>query len=329
MLENIYEGGGGYHGVGALPCGPFPTRPVLELHNCTLTGRDAALFAYDQSLRCDNVTGGGGETMFRFVGCEGSVDSVIVTGFVASDYYVKLHAGRRGGPLRFSQFCIDNEGLSSAPRKACFYAEAPPVGGPDGEGGNRLSFPGTLYTGSLGGDKAVVELADAPPATGEPAAGEPAAGGSAAAVSKKTAALEIDGIDFGASPQKPARCVVLSRGDRWSGAIRLAETHWDQVLTHGLIEQEGPGRCGVVSYHDDAGALPDKGTWLEGCHVFRIPGRARPGDRRLGDGHLPLRARRHLRHRPRAAMGAGPEDYEVRTLNKMSRRREPQDRVSR
>jgi hypothetical protein len=249
VMENIYEGGGGYHGVGSLHCEPAGS--VLELRNCRLVGWDASLYAHDQNIRAQNLSGGSGETIIRLVGCRGALDHVIVTGFVASDYYVKLHAGARGGPLRISEFCIDNEGISWAPRKACFYAEPSLDGGKEG---NVLSFFGTIYTGALINGQAVVELADPP----------------GAAEAKPTARLVIDGVDLMADVKKPAGCIVLSRSSRWSGDIRLAETSWLDRLSYGVIHHTDLGPCRIVSHHDDASALPTKGTWLVGCHVFRI-----------------------------------------------------------
>ena len=219
-------------------------------------GADASVFAFDQDVRCENIGGGGGETMFRLVGCGGHVDSTLVTNFVATDYYVKLHAGRRGGPMRFAQFCIDNEGMGWVPRKACFYAEPSLDGGPEG---NRLSFPGTIYTGALFAGQAVVELADAP-------------GDWGSQDQKPKAVLDVDGVDLMAGEKRKAGCIVLTHTDRWTGAVRQAETHWVNALTRGVIAHDGPGRPGVVSYHDDSAALPDTGTWLQGCHVFRIAG---------------------------------------------------------
>ncbi|MDB5301607.1 MAG: Pectate lyase superfamily protein, partial [Phycisphaerales bacterium] len=250
VLENIYEGAGGYQGVSTLPCDV--ANRVLEAHNCRFVGSDASLYGFDQTVHCDNVNGGGGETMFRLVGCRGWIDSVIVTSFLSCDYYVKLHAGRRGGPMRISDFCIDNEGCAYAPHKACFYAEPSLDGGPDG---NRLTFPGAIYTGTLNNDQAVIELA-APPGSG---------------VAKTAGILEVDGVDLGAEPKKQAHSIVLCRSDCWSGKVRMAETRWATLLSHGIVSYTGAGRCGIVSCHADSTSLPDKGTWLEGCHAFRIP----------------------------------------------------------
>lgn len=255
VLENIYEGGGGYHGVGSLHCAPAES--VLELRNCRLVGWDAALYAHGQTLIGENVSGGSGETIIRLVGCQGKIDNFLVTGFLAADYYVKIHAGARGGPLRFSQFCIDNEGMSFVPRKACFYAEPSLDGGKDG---NVLSFPGTLYTGALNGGQAVVELAEPPGKVGR----------------RVTGRLEIDGVDLMSDGKRPAGCIVLCRSDRWSGEIRLAQTSWIDALNYGVIRHTGVEPCRIVSLHTDASAVPAKGTWLAGAHVFRIAERLDP-----------------------------------------------------
>ncbi len=155
VLENISEGGGGYHGVSSLP---FPNlNRRLDVRNCRFVGQDSSLYANDQELHIENLSGGGGETFLRLVGCHGNLDNTLITGFVAADYYIKLHAGPRGGPLRISEFCVDNEGMSWVPKKACIYAEPSLNPGP---GGNKLSFPGTIYTGSMSNGRAVFELAE-------------------------------------------------------------------------------------------------------------------------------------------------------------------------
>ncbi|MDB5293334.1 MAG: hypothetical protein JWL69_4575, partial [Phycisphaerales bacterium] len=250
VLENIYEGAGGYQGVSTLPCEGIDR--VLEARNCRLVGSDTSLYGFDQTVHCENLTGGSGETVLRMVGCRGWIDSFIVTGFLSCDYYVKLHAGRRGGPMRIADFCIDNEGCAFAPHKACFYAEPSLDGGREG---NRLSFPGAIYTGSLNNNQAVIELAAPPGMNAAKAAG----------------ILDVDGVDLGAELKKQAHSVVLCRSDCWSGKVRLAETRWATLLSHGIVSYTGPGHCGIISCHDDSTSLPDKGTWLEGCHVFRIP----------------------------------------------------------
>ncbi len=247
VLENIYEGGGGFQGVGSFHCEPEGS--VLELRNCRLVGWDASLFARGQNIKAENLSGGSGETMLRLVGCRGSIDHVVITGFIASDYYVKLHAGERGGSMRISEFCIDNEGLDWAPGKACFYAEPSLDGGPEG---NRLSFRGTIYTGSLSTGQAVIELADTPGLT------------------RSASRLDIDGIDLWSNPKKPASSVIRCKSDLWTGDILQAETHWAEVLSRGIIDFTGVGKCGIVSHHEDGAALPSKGAWLAGCHIFRM-----------------------------------------------------------
>lgn len=249
-LENVYLGGGGFQGVAGLPLSGLDRS--MTLNGCRIIGSDASLFGYDQNIECDNCGGGGGETMFRLVGCRGSVDSALVTGFVACDYYVKLHAGPTGGPLSFTQFCVDNEGLGFAPKKACFYAE------PSLDGKTALSFPGTLYSGALYNHPAVIELADPP-------------GGATA-----KGAMDLDGIDLFVNPKKPPRCIVLARSNHWSGSIRLAQTDWANVLTDGLIDATFDGPCPIVSYHDDRATLPTRGTWRAGSHIFHLFGQVDP-----------------------------------------------------
>jgi hypothetical protein len=252
-IENIYQGGGGYyHGIGTF--GGGPNSGLLEIRNCRLIGHDAAIYNHGMTIQASNVSGGGGELLFRFVGVRGCVDNVMITSFVAADYYVKLHAGAVGGPLRFSQFCSDNEGLSYVPRKACFYAEPSLDGGKDG---NRLVLRGSVYTGSLLGQPAVIELA-APTTVG---------------ADKVSAYLDVDGIDL--SPDKgKIDSVVLCRGPCWSGRV-LAQNSWAAHTEHGLVHYTGPGQCGIVTVQE-ADALPKVGAWLSGCHLIRIPDRLDP-----------------------------------------------------
>ena len=87
--------------------------------------------------------GGGCEADFRLVGCRGEITDVLITAFLAADYYVKLHAGPYGGPLTFNYFCVDNEGMSYVPKKAGIYAEPSFNPGPEG---NRITFRGGYYS---------------------------------------------------------------------------------------------------------------------------------------------------------------------------------------
>jgi len=252
VLEDIYEGGCTAQGVGSWDCNP--PNALVELRNCRLVGTDAMYYGKSQLLQMSNVSGGSADTDFRLVGCQGEITDVIITGFLAADYYLKEYAGPYGGPLTITYFVIDNEGFGYVPKKACFYAE--PSLNP-GKGGNLLTFHGGIYTGYMPPNSAVVELADPP--------------GVVDAVVKGMVA--VDYIDLMSDQRKPCESIIRCNTPRWSGRLNNVSTAWMQapLLSYGLIRYTGPGQCNIVSVDQESGALPAKGSWLAGCHLVHIP----------------------------------------------------------
>jgi hypothetical protein len=247
VLEDVQNFGGCVQTVGNLNCGI--TEGLLEVRNCRILGTDASLYCHSMTVEAENLVGGGGEVMFRLVGCRGRIDNAMVTGFVKADYYIKVHAGAVGGPLRISQFCVDNEGFDYVPLKAVVYAE-PSLDG--GKKGNSLHIAGTLYTGALIKSKAVVELGGPPgPAKGEP-----------------SARLLVDGIDLW-FPKEKMDTVVLCTSSAWTGEV-LAQSEWGDRVRSGLVQFTGPGRCGVTTWQE-SDAPPTQDAWAEGCNIIRVP----------------------------------------------------------
>lgn len=248
LLEDVRSLGGCLQTVGNLNCGL--TGGLLEMRNCRVTGRDSAVYCHSMTIHATSLSGGGGELSFRLVGCRGYVDQFLVTGFVRADYYVKIHAGAVGGPLRFGHFCIDNEGMDCVPLKAVFYAEPSLDGGPLG---NSLHLAGVLYTGAMETNKAVVELAEAP--WSAPAA---------------TSKLLIDGIDA-MFPAHKLDTLVLVRSPNWGGTVR-AQSQWSEHFANGLVQYTTRRHADIVTLQESS-ALPTQGTWVEGSNLVRIPQR--------------------------------------------------------
>jgi hypothetical protein len=157
-----------------------------------------------------------------------------------------------GGALRFSHFCIDNEGMSFIPLKAVLYAEPSLDGGPQG---NSLHLAGVLYTGSMKRNPAVIELADGPWPT------------------QAKSTLRIDGIDLW-FPEHKLDALVLARSSNWNGTI-FAQSQWNEHLEHGLVQCVGAARPDLVTLQE-CYTLPTQGTWRADIDRVRVPGHQDP-----------------------------------------------------
>jgi hypothetical protein len=209
-------------------------------------------------VQAENNIGGGGNLVIRLVGCRGYVDHFLVSGFTLADYYVKVLAGAEGGVLRFANFCIDNEGFQCVPQRAVLYAE-PSLDG--GKSGNVLQIAGTIYTGTLFKARAVLELADPPGPINRKASGK----------------IDVDSFDMWIPKESVGKgkigAIVLCHGPNWSGRL-MAESVWGEKTINGLVQYTG--KAGSIVTYQESYALPNQGTWLEGCNTVRVPDRQDP-----------------------------------------------------
>lgn len=251
VVRDVRMYGGYYHALGSWDCNPKNAK--FEVHNSALAAGDALIYAKSADLLINDVDGGSPECDFRLVGCRGEITHVLITGFLAADYYFKLHAGPYGGPLTISYFCIDNEGLNYVPKKADFYAEPSLDPGPEGN----LLIIRDVYTGTAPKGSAVLEVADPP-----------------GIVDKRvTGKFLLHYIDFGSSERNPAETIIRCKSNRWSGSLLNSDAAWTELptLSYGLIKYEGVANAGkIISYSGDYRTLPTKGSWLTGSHVLRI-----------------------------------------------------------
>jgi len=253
VVQDVRMPGGYYNGIGSWDCNP--PNALVEVQDCQLAANGALFYGKSEDLRINDVDGGSPETDFRLVGCRGEITHVLITGFLAADYYMKIHAGPYGGPLTINYFCIDNEGLAYVPKKADFYAE--PSLNP-GSAGNVLTFRGGIYSGTAPAGSAVLELADPP--------------GSVDA--RVTGKFSIDYLDLGSDARSPCECVIRCKSARWSGVLMNTDSVWTErpTLAYGLLKYEGVPNMGKIqTITSDSSTLPTKGAWLVGSHVLRLP----------------------------------------------------------
>ncbi len=183
--------------------------------------------------------------------------------------------------MRFSHFCVDNEGLDFVPLKALVYVEPSLDGGPTG---NSLHLAGVLYSGSMIKNRAVVELADAP-GSARPAA---------------TSKLLVDGMDLW-FPKKNLGTLVLTHSANWSGTV-MAQGVWNEHFDKGLVQWTGPVRPAITAL-EESWSLPTQGAWTEGVERGADPRPPQSGHRRVEFQDLSLQPLGRLWLENAAAMG--------------------------